>query len=116
MHTFEDYRRVSPRLKTVVGPLAVDLLRAGHDVVLDFPANNKATRAWFRSLIEQSGATHVLHFVDSPDATCLERIERRNIERPEGSHHLTPDLFAAISSFFEAPAPQERFTVQRYGG
>jgi predicted kinase len=115
MRTFEDYRRLSLRLRTVVGPLTVDLLQGGRSVVLDVPANTKATRAWIRSLIEQSGAAHLLHFVDTPDAACLERISQRNVERPEGSHHLTPEQFAHISTFFQAPGPEEGFQVRRHG-
>lgn len=114
MHTFDDYRRFSQRLKTVVGPLVVDLLKSGRSVVLDFPANTKAGRTWFRSLAGESGADHQLHFVDSADATCLERIAQRNVERPEGSHHLTPEQFAHISSFFEPPTDEEGFNVTRY--
>ena len=45
-----------------------------------------------------------------------ERIERRNLERPEGSHHLAPEQFAYISSFFEPPTQEEAFEVRRYGG
>src|SRR5687768_4175653 len=36
MKTFGDYVRYSRNRKAVVGPLAVDLLRTGHSVVLDF--------------------------------------------------------------------------------
>lgn len=115
MHTFDDYRRFALRLRTVVEPLTVDLLRGGRSVVLDVPANTRATRTWIRSLLEQSGASHMLHFVDTADATCLARIEQRNIERPEGSHHLTPEQFAQISSFFEPPDPQEGFVIARHG-
>ena len=100
----------------MVGPLTVDLLRAGRNVVLDFPANTKAARAWFRELCKLCEADHVLHFVDSTDAVCLQRIDQRNVERPEGSHHLTPELFAYISSFFEAPEAAEGLTVQRLEG
>ena len=114
MRTFDDYRRLAPRLRAVVEPLAIDLLRAGCNVALDFPANTRITRAWFRTLIEKSGASHLLHFVDSPDTTCLERIEQRNVERPEGSHHLTPEQFARISSFFEPPSQEEGFEVRTY--
>src|SRR3954468_20007467 len=60
MRTFADYRRFSLRLRTVVEPLPVELLRGGRSVVLDFPANTKATRAWIRSLIDQSAVDHVL--------------------------------------------------------
>lgn len=115
MHTFDDYRRCSLRLRTVVEPLAVDLLRGGRSVVLDFPANTRASRTWLRGVVAQSGADHVLHFIDTGDAACLERIARRNVERPEGSHHLTPEQFTHISSFFEPPAEDEGFAVRRYG-
>ena len=114
MHTWEDYRRFSQRLKAVVGPLVVELLRSGRDVVLDFPANTRASRAWFRSVSEQAGARHLLHYVDSPDDTCLARIAVRNVERPEGSHHLTREQFEAISAFFQAPQPDEGFDVKVY--
>jgi len=115
MQTFEDYRRLSVRLKTVVGPLVVELLRSGRNVVLDFPANTRVSRAWFRSICEEAGAAHVLHHVDSTDDTCMARIRLRNEERPEGSHHLTPDQFAYISSFFEPPAQDEGFEIKGYG-
>lgn len=112
MQTFEDYRTFAQRLKQVVGPLAVDLLTSGRSVVLDFPANTKASRNWFRSVFEQAGVAHVLHFVQTPDQICLERIAKRNIEQPEGSHHLTEEDFAHISSFFEAPEDQEGLNVR----
>jgi predicted kinase len=112
MKTFDDYRLYAQRARSVVGPLVVDLLAAGQNVVLDYPANTKAGRAWFRSLFEAAGATHVLHVLDTPDSMCLQRIAQRNAERPEGSHHLTPDDFAYVSSFFEAPEEAEGFSVE----
>lgn len=111
MKTFDDYIRVSKKLKTVIGPLAVDLLRAGQSVVLDFQANTKGGRSWFRSVFEEADAEHVLHFVSAPDEVCLERIARRNAERPEGSHHLTEENFMYVSSFFQAPEENEGFNV-----
>lgn len=112
MQTFDDYVRLSRKLKTVVGPLVVDLLKAGNSVALDFQANTKATRSWFRSVFEQAGASHVLHLLQTPDHLCLERIGRRNIERPEGSHHLTEADFLHISSFFEPPEASEGFNIK----
>jgi len=112
MRTFDDYRTCSQRARTVVGPLVVDLLRAGQNVVMDFPANTRTSRAWFRSLYEAAGAAHLLHYMDTPDATCLRRIDKRNIERPEGSYHLTRDDFAHVASVFEAPQEHEGFMVE----
>lgn len=114
MKTFDDYIRFSKRLKAVVGPLAADLLNAGHSVVLDFQANTKAGRNWFRSVFEQAGAAHVLHFVDTSDEACLARIAKRNVERPEGSHHLTEEDFIHVSSFFQAPEEAEGFKVETH--
>jgi len=114
MKTFDDYIRFSKRLNTVVGPHVVDLLKAGHSVVLDFQANTKARRSWFRSVFEEAGAAHVLHFVNSSDELCLAQIERRNIERPEGSYHLTEEDFIHVSSFFQAPEEAEGFNVMIY--
>lgn len=112
MQTFDDYVRFSGKQKAAVGPLVVDLLSAGLSVVLDFQANTKRGRAWFRSVFEKAGAEHVLHFVDSSDEVCLERIARRNVERPEGSHHLTEEMFFHISSFFEPPEESEGFNIK----
>lgn len=116
MKTFEDYRQCAQRLKTVVGPLVKDLLAAGQDVVLDFPANTRASRAWFRTLFEEAGSAHALHFVDVQDELCLRRIEARNVERPEGSHVLSRQDFEHITSFFEPPQAEEGFRVERIPG
>lgn len=112
MKTFDDYIRFAKKLKTVVGPLATDLLSAGDCVVLDFQANTKAGRSWFRSVFEQAKAAHVLHFVSASDEACLARIARRNAHRPEGSHHLTEEDFIHVSSFFQVPEETEGFNVK----
>ena len=114
MKVFDDYIRFSRSLKTVVGPLVVDLLKGGHSVVLDFQANTVAGRRWFRSVFEEAGAAHVLHHLQTPDPLCLQRIAQRNVERPEGSHHLTEEDFVHVSSFFEEPAESEGFTIERH--
>ena len=111
MKSFDDYKTYSQRARTVVGPLVVDLLGRGINVVLDYPANTKASRSWLRGLAESAGASHLLHYLDTPDEVCLHHIERRNVERPEGSYHLTKDDFDFVSSFFLAPEATEGFTI-----
>ena len=114
MRSFEDYLVFSRRLKTVVEPLVKDMLLADNCVVLDFPANTVKSRDWFRSMFSHANAGHQLHFVDTPDSICLERIARRNIERPEGSHQLTVDQFNYITSLFEFPKASEGFNIKAY--
>jgi len=114
MKTFDDYIRLSQKLKEVIGPLTVDLLTAGQSVVLDFEGNTKVGRSWFRSVFETARSSHVLHFVNTPDELCWERIARRNLERPEGSYHLTKEDFFHVSSFFQAPEAVEGFNIRTY--
>lgn len=112
MKSFDDYIHFARKLKSAIGPLVIDLLKTGQPVVLDFQANTQAGRSWFRSLFEQAAVAHVLHFLDTPDAICLQRIARRNVERPEGSHQLTEQDFMHISSYFQAPEASEGFNIR----
>jgi predicted kinase len=114
MQTFDDYLSFAQRLKTIVGPLAIDLLNSGRSVVLDFPANTKASRTWFRSVFEKASAGHLLHFVNTPNPICLQHIGKRNAERPEGSHYLSEEDFSYISSFFQPPEEEEQFNVKMH--
>jgi predicted kinase len=110
--SFDDFLKYSARLRTIMGPHLADLLARGQDVVLDYPANVPASRAWVRSVFEAAGARHVLHFVDTPDTQCLVQLERRNRELPEGSVHMTAEQFAAITALFVPPDPSEGFDIQ----
>ncbi|MEX0871186.1 MAG: ATP-binding protein [Aquisalimonadaceae bacterium] len=108
---FNDYLTYSARLKRVVAPHVRELLAIGQSVVLDFPANVPETRQWIRSIFEAANADHVLHFVDTPNRKCIEQMQRRNQERPEGSVETTVEQFERITSFFRPPAPEEGFNV-----
>lgn len=114
MKVFDDYIRFSRRLRTVVAPLVVDLLKAGQSVVLDFQANTRTGRAAFRSLIEQAGSAHVLHWLNKPDEVCLAQIARRNENMPAGSVHLTEAQYRHVAAYFQAPEADEGFHVQRH--
>lgn len=112
--TFNDYLKYGARLKEVLAPHLVALLRQGSSLVLDFPGNVPAQRQWFRTIFEAAGADHVLHYVEVADAVCKEQLERRNRERPPGSKVMTEDEFDHITSFFVPPAAAEGFNVQRH--
>ena len=68
----------SSRLKNALGPHVCALLSKGISVVLDFPADTKAQRAWFRELFEGANAEHELHFVDASDALCKGQLKERS--------------------------------------
>lgn len=109
-----DYLQRTGRLKAMLGEHVVAMLRSGVSVVLDFPANTRAQRAWMRGLIDQSGAAHRLHLLDVPEAVCRARLQARNAA---GTHPFQTDdaQFSLINRHFEPPDPREGFALQRYG-
>ena len=113
MKTGADFIRYHLRLRAVLGPHIVALLRAGVSVVLDGPANTVAQRDWMRGVIDAAGVEHVLHLLDPPDAVCLERLARRNAS---GTHafQITPEMFARFSAHFDPPGADEGFVIQRH--
>ncbi|QQS14837.1 MAG: ATP-binding protein [Rhodospirillales bacterium] len=110
IQTLADYGRCSARLRSVLGPHIVALLRSGLSVVLDFPANTVTSRAWMRGLVAESGAAHELHLLDVPDDVCRARLHQRNAA---GTHpYVVSDAeFAEFTSHFVAPTAEEGFNV-----
>jgi predicted kinase len=68
--SFDDYLKWSGRVRSVMGPLILDMLRAGVNVVLDFAGNRVDERAWARSLSEEAGSSHLLHLLDVSEEEC----------------------------------------------
>ncbi|MET2826563.1 AAA family ATPase [Mesorhizobium shangrilense] len=110
MTSVADYVNRSARLRNAMELHLIDLLKSGVSVVLDFPANTPANRAWMRTIFEQAGASHQLHYFDVSDAVCKARLRARNAS---GDHEFaaTDKQFDLITSHFVAPTPDEGFTV-----
>jgi predicted kinase len=106
--------RCSSRLKNALGPHVVALLSRGVSVVLDFPGNTRAQRAWFRALFEQAHAEHELHFVDASDAVCKRQLKERSQHLPAGAPWTTDAEYEAITAYFQPPSADERFNVIRH--
>jgi len=79
------YVLYSSRIGEVVKPLVCELLTRGVSVVLDFPANTTKQRAWFRQILDATNASHELHFIDVPDATCKRQLKERSNNLPAES-------------------------------
>lgn len=115
MSTVEDYVRCSNNLKRAMEPHLLDLIQIGLSIVLDFPANTLKQRVWMRNLIDKAGCEHVLHFLDVPVDVCRSRLHQRNQQRTH-AFHVTDKQFEVISGYFEAPSPEEQFTIIKYDG
>ena len=106
--------KYSSRLRNALGPHVCALLSKGITVVLDFPANTKAQRAWFRELFEGANAEHELHFVDASDALCKSQLKDRSRNLPTGAPWTTDAEFDAITVYFQPPSEDEGFNVIRH--
>ena len=104
----------SSRLKDALEPHVRALLAQGLSVVLDFPGNTRAQRAWFRRLFEGANAAHELHFVDASDAVCKRQLRERSQALAPDAPWTTDAEFDAITVYFQPPADEEGFNVVRH--
>ncbi|MCZ4347819.1 ATP-binding protein [Devosia neptuniae] len=113
LHSLADYARSAAQLRGAIAPHLIDLLGSGVSVVLDFPANTLASRAWMRTLFEAAGCAHRLHYLDVPDAICKVRLRHRNAS---GEHEFTvsDETFDRFTSHFVPPSADEGFDVVRH--
>ena len=106
-----DYVRCSTRINQVVQPLVCELLSRGLNVVLDFPANTRTQRAWFREILAAVPVRHELHFIDVADEQCKAQLRQRSAALPAGSPWTSEAAFDAITAYFQPPATEEGFNV-----
>jgi predicted kinase len=106
--------KCSSRLKNALTPLICALLSRRISVVLDFPGNTRAQRAWFRELIESAKVDHELHFVDVSDVQCKSQLRDRSKGLAAGTPWTTDADFEAITAYFQAPSDDEKFNVIRH--
>jgi predicted kinase len=104
----------SLRLRTTLAPHICAMLARGVSIVLDFPGNTRAQRAWFRDIFEHAHVEHELHFVDASDAVCKHQLRDRTRHLPPGTPWTTDAEFEAITVYFQPPADDEAFNVIRH--
>jgi predicted kinase len=105
------YIEYSGRINRTLKPYVVESLKRGVSVVLDFPANTLNQRAWFRSIIDDAGVDHELHYLDTPDEICKAQLKSRSAHLPPGTKWTTEADFELIASHFRAPGQDEGFNV-----
>jgi predicted kinase len=108
------FLKYSSRLNDALTPFICALLERGMAVVLDFPGNTRQQRAWFRHLIDASGAGHELHVIEASDAVCKRQLRERSAGLPAGSRWTTDAEFDAVTMYFDPPSLDEGFTIIRH--
>jgi predicted kinase len=102
------------RLRVVLTPLVRAMLAKGVPVVMDFAGNTREQRAWFRELVDGTGADLELHYVDASDALCKRQLKERSKDLPPGTPWTSEAEFDLITAYFQPPAPDEAFTIVHY--
>jgi len=114
IHDVPSFMTYSGRLKDALSHHICDLLSRGISVVLDFPANTRNQRLWFRDLCERAHVEHELHHIDASNDLCKRQLRQRSAALPPGSAWTTDAEFEMITTYFQAPADDEHFNVVRH--
>lgn len=104
----------SLRLRTALAPHICAMLAKGVSIVLDFPGNTKAQRAWFRDIFERAHVEHELHFVDASDEVCKRQLRDRTKHLAPGTPWTTDAEFDAMTVYFQPPSVDEGYNVVRH--
>ena len=114
IRSIQDFVKCSARVRGALSLHIQALLTRGVSVVLDFPANTRVQRQWFREIFEGANVEHQLHFIDAPNDLCKRQLRQRSATLPAGSAWTTDVEFDAITAYFQAPAEDEKFNVIRH--
>jgi predicted kinase len=113
---FGAFVKYSDRLRGTLAPHVVSLLSIGVTVVLDFPANTRRAREWFRQMYEGAAARHELHYIVASDDLCRRQLRQRSLDLklPPGTKWTTDEDFDEVTSYFEPPSGDEGYNVIRH--
>lgn len=113
IRSIADYIRCAQQIRGVLGPLVINVLQSGANVVLDFPANTLANREWLLGLAQVAKVRHCLHYLELDDATCRARLHARNAQ---GEHDFaaTDAEFDLITRHFCVPTEAEGLVIERH--
>ncbi len=113
MASFKDYLNYSAILKPLVKAHVIEILRAGANVVMDFPANTKKQRCWFKAIATEAEAYSQMVYLDVSNEQCLNQIAQRRIKYPERARFDTEAVFNEVNCYFEAPLESEGLNIRK---
>lgn len=112
--TIPEYVEYSRSVKGMLKEHIIDILVKGSSVVLDFPANTKKQRKWFKDIFQEAWVKHTLHFLDKSDEICKLQLAKRSENLPKDTPFTTEKEFEMIAKYFEKPEKTENFHILRY--
>jgi predicted kinase len=113
IENLQQYLAAAGKIRSVIAPLSVDLLKLGTSVVFDFAGNTSGDRRWVRSIFESAGADHQLHYIPVADDICRARVRERNVSKPEGVFfgEVADQQVDEVNRYFAPPGAEEGFIV-----
>ncbi|CAB1057737.1 hypothetical protein D1BOALGB6SA_2492 [Olavius sp. associated proteobacterium Delta 1] len=109
---FDSYLKYSSRIKPLLKSHVRNILNTGVTVVMDFPANTKNQRQWFKEIYSEHKIPHKLVYLEASDQLCLKQIEQRRIANPERQNFDTEEVFYQVNSYFQPPSVNEAFNIE----
>ena len=89
---------------------ALEILRNGSDVVLDWGLWTREERSRIRHFFKEHGFEYELHYLDIPEGEWQERINKRNLLVSKGQsddYFVDDGLYCKAISLFEPPSDDE---------
>lgn len=111
INSFDDFIKFSTLIKPFVKVHVQQILNTGTNVVMDFSANTKKQRKWFKQLCNEISCNHELIFLDLSDQQCLAQIAKRKEEQSQRAQFDNEDVFNHVTQYFEAPLSNEGFKI-----
>lgn len=108
---FDDYIKFSTQLKPLVKSHVQNILATGTTVVMDFPANTRSQREWFKKLFSEIKAPYEFIYLKASNELCLRHIAMRAKEQPERAPFDTEEVFLKVTRYFEEPRETENLSV-----
>lgn len=87
--------------------VALRILNAGTDVVLDWGLWTKAKRQYAKEFFESHSIPCEFHYLDISDAEWHRRIEKRNRDNPPDAYYVDEGLIEKVRLMFEPPTADE---------
>lgn len=111
INSIEEYIDCSNIIKPLIKNLVQSILNTGTHVVMDYPANTRRQREWFRRVYTEIDAPHELIYIEASNELCLKHIKQRAVEQPQRAPTDTGEMFEQITKFFQEPEDDEGFKL-----
>ncbi|RKR30001.1 AAA family ATPase [Arthrobacter oryzae] len=111
-----EYAGLAETCKLLIWETARQVLDSGTDVVLDWNQWSPQRRALWREKAAAAGFPAVLHHVQTPLETAIERVVTRTAGGDPWAHRLDAGGVRHLAGIFEPPGPDEGLEIRSVSG